>query len=113
MSRHDGRTADQLRPTTIQKDAQKFAEASVMIDCGDTRVLCAVSVEEQVPPFLVGRGQGWLTAEYRMLPRATSTRTQRESRPRGRTQEIQRLIGRALRGAVDLQLLGERSLLRS
>ena len=111
MSRHDGRTADQLRPTTIQKDAQKFAEASVMIDCGDTRVLCAVSVEEQVPPFLVGRGQGWLTAEYRMLPRATSTRTQRESRPRGRTQEIQRLIGRALRGAVDLQLLGERSLL--
>ena len=111
MSRHDGRTADQLRPTTIQKDAQKFAEASVMIDCGDTRVLCAVSVEEQVPPFLVGRGQGWLTAEYRMLPRATSTRTQRESRPRGRTQEIQRLIGRALRGAVNLQLLGERSLL--
>ena len=111
MSRHDGRAADQLRPTIIQRDAQKFAEASVMIDCGDTRVLCAVSVEDQVPPFLASRGQGWLTAEYRMLPRATSTRTQRESRPRGRTQEIQRLIGRALRGAVDLQLLGERSLL--
>ena len=111
MNRHDGRAVDQLRPTTIQRDAQKFAEASVMIDCGDTRVLCAVSVEEQVPPFLVGRGQGWLTAEYRMLPRATTIRTPRESRPRGRTQEIQRLIGRALRGAVDLELLGERSLL--
>jgi ribonuclease PH len=100
-----------LRSTTIRLDAQKFAEASVMIDCGDTRVLCAVTVEEQVPEFLVGRGQGWLTAEYRMLPRATWTRTRRESHPRGRTQEIQRLIGRALRGGIDLTLLGERSLL--
>ena len=109
--RHAGRQRQELRPTSISLDAQKFAEASVLIDCGDTRVLCAVTVEEQVPPFLLGRGQGWLTAEYRMLPRATSTRTQRESLPRGRTQEIQRLIGRALRGAVDLQLLGERSLL--
>jgi ribonuclease PH len=109
--RADGRRPDQLRPTRITLDVQKFADASAMIDCGDTRVLCAVSVEEGVPPFLAGRGSGWLTAEYRMLPRATTTRNARETRPRGRTQEIQRLIGRALRAVVDLRQLGERTLL--
>ncbi len=109
--RADGRRPEQLRPTHITLDVQKFADASALIDCGDTRVLCAVSVEDGVPPFLAGRGRGWLTAEYRMLPRATTTRNARETRPRGRTQEIQRLIGRALRAVVDLQLLGERTLL--
>ena len=109
--RADGRRPDQLRPLHITLDVQKFADASVLIDCGDTRVLCAVSVEPGVPPFLNGTGRGWLTAEYRMLPRATTTRNARETRPRGRTQEIQRLIGRALRAVVDLEQLGERTLL--
>lgn len=91
-----------------------FAEGSALIEVGLTRVICAVSVEDQVPPFLRGRGKGWLTAEYRMLPRATNTRTSREGASgglSGRTQEIQRLIGRSLRGAVDLDSLGERTLI--
>ena len=94
-------------------DAQAFAEGSVLVEAGQTRVLCAVTVDEGVPRFLRGAGRGWITAEYAMLPRSTLTRTPRESRsagPRGRTQEIQRLIGRSLRAAVDLEGLGERTL---
>ena len=107
MLRTDGRASDQLRPVTIEVGAQKYAEGSVLISAGDTRVLCAVSVVEEVPRFLRGSGQGWVTAEYSMLPRATHTRTRRETTPRGRTQEIQRLIGRSLRAAVDRNRLGE------
>ncbi len=107
MTRLDGRANDELRCTTITCGAQAFAEGSVLIETGLTRVLCAVSVEEKVPRFLRGSGQGWVTAEYAMLPRATLTRTPRERTPRGRTQEIQRLIGRSLRAAVDLERLGE------
>ena len=111
MVRSDGRSNNQLRNTHIQTGVQAFAEGSVIIDTGLTRVLCAVSVENGVPRFLQGSGQGWITAEYSMLPRSTTTRTHREgSRPRGRTQEIQRLIGRSLRAAVDLNKLGERTL---
>ena len=106
--RVDGRRPDELRPVQITLDPQPYAEGSVMIATGQTRVLCAVSVEQGVPAFLRGAGKGWVTAEYAMLPRATLTRTPRESRgPRGRTQEIQRLIGRSLRAAVDLESLGE------
>lgn len=112
MPRIDGRAADELRPVTITPNVQQFAEGSVMIETGLTRVLCAVSVQDGVPPFLRDTGQGWVTAEYSMLPRSTLTRTQRESRgPRGRTQEIQRLIGRSLRAAVDMNALGERTFL--
>ncbi len=113
MPRVDGRAPDELRPIKVTTDYLTFAEGSVLIEAGGTRVLCAASVEDGVPPFLEGRGQGWLTAEYSMLPRATKTRTRRESsvgRPSGRTQEIQRLIGRSLRAALDLKLLGERTL---
>ena len=113
MARVDGRAPDELRPIKVTVDYLNFAEGSVLIEAGGTRVLCAASIEEGVPPFLEGRGQGWLTAEYSMLPRATKTRTKRESavgRPSGRTQEIQRLIGRSLRAALDLKLLGERTL---
>jgi ribonuclease PH len=113
MARVDGRASDELRPIKVSVDYLNFAEGSVLIEAGGTRVLCAASIEEGVPPFLEGRGQGWLTAEYSMLPRATKTRTKRESavgRPSGRTQEIQRLIGRSLRAALDLKLLGERTL---
>ncbi len=113
MPRVDGRAPDELRPIKVVVDYLNFAEGSVLIEAGATRVLCAASIEEGVPPFLEGRGQGWLTAEYSMLPRATKTRTRRESmtgRPSGRTQEIQRLIGRSLRAALDLKLLGERTL---
>ena len=113
MARVDGRAPDELRPIKVITDYLNYAEGSVLIEAGSTRVLCAASIEEGVPPFLEGRGQGWLTAEYSMLPRATKTRTKRESsvgRPSGRTQEIQRLIGRSLRAALDLKLLGERTL---
>ncbi len=113
LIRVDGRRPDQLRDVRIVPDAQVFAEGSVMIEAGRTRVLCAVSVEDCVPPFLRGAGQGWITAEYAMLPRSTTTRSPREGRtggPRGRTHEIQRLIGRSLRAAVDLERLGERTL---
>ena len=110
MARTDGRSNSELRPTTITLGAQAYAEGSVMIETGMTRVLCAVSVENSVPPFLRGSGKGWVTSEYAMLPRATHTRSQRETRPRGRTQEIQRLIGRSLRAVVDMDKLGERTL---
>ncbi len=112
MTRGDGRLYDELRPTRIEVDTLMFAEGSATIETGHTRVLCAVSVEDGVPPFLQDSGQGWITAEYAMLPRATLTRTRREGRsgPKGRTQEIQRLIGRSLRAAVDLDKLGERTI---
>ena len=109
MTRPDNRANNELRPTKITCGVQAFPEGSVLIETGMTRVLCAVSVEDKVPRFLRGSGQGWVTAEYAMLPRATLTRTPRERTPRGRTQEIQRLIGRSLRAAVDLDRLGERT----
>ena len=109
MTRPDGRANDELRPTKITCGVQAFPEGSVLIETGMTRVLCAVSVEDKVPRFLRGSGQGWITAEYAMLPRATLTRTPRERTPRGRSQEIQRLIGRSLRTAFDLKRLGERT----
>ncbi len=112
-TREDGRRADELRPVKLEIDVSKYAEGSVLISAGDTRVLVTASVENRVPGFLVGSGKGWLTAEYAMLPRATATRSQREvsqGRPSGRTAEIQRLVGRSLRAAIDLQALGERTL---
>ena len=112
MIRVDGRTADQLRPVLVTVDTLDYAEGSVLIETGHTRVLCAASVEEKVPPFLEGKGQGWVTAEYNMLPRATHTRSPRErdGRVSGRTQEIQRLIGRSLRAVVDMNALGPRTI---
>ncbi|HEV8022959.1 MAG TPA: ribonuclease PH [Candidatus Lustribacter sp.] len=110
-SRADGRAPDQLRPVKIETGFMPNAEGSVLISVGETRVICAASYEERVPPWLRGRGTGWVTAEYSMLPRATVERTQREaSRGKigGRTHEIQRLIGRALRATVDMAKLGER-----
>jgi len=112
-SRAGGRRADQLRPLRITRGFTKHPEGSVLVEFGDTRVLCTVSVEEGVPAFMKGRGEGWLTAEYGMLPRATHTRGRREAtegRPSGRTQEIQRLIGRSLRAVTNLAALGERTL---
>jgi ribonuclease PH len=112
-SRAGGRRADELRSLTISRRYTTHAEGSVLIAAGGTRVLCTASVEEGVPPFLKGKGQGWLTAEYGMLPRATNVRTRREAaegRQSGRTQEIQRLIGRSLRAVVDLSMLGERTI---
>ena len=106
--RPDGRRPDQLRPLVIETGFQKHAEGSALIKLGDTWVLCAASVEEGVPPFLKGKGGGWLTAEYAMLPRSTHTRSKRD--PGGRGKEIQRLIGRSLRAAVDLAQLGERTI---
>ena len=111
--RTDGRQPDQLRPVTITTGVNKYAEGSVLIEVGDTKVLCTASVEERVPPFMKGQGKGWITAEYAMLPRATHTRNIREAakgKLTGRTMEIQRLIGRALRAVVDLQALGERTI---
>jgi ribonuclease PH len=111
-ARPDGRRPDQLRPVSFTLDYVEYPEGSVLIAAGRTRVLCNVSVEEQVPAWMAGRGAGWLTAEYALLPRSTHTRTSRETRGlRGRTQEIRRLIGRSLRMAVDLELLGERTLI--
>ena len=112
--RIDGRAPEQLRETKITTDFLVTAEGSVLIETGNTRVLCAATVEDSVPAFLRGTGKGWVTAEYSMLPRATSTRTPREltkGRASGRTHEIQRLIGRALRSVVDLKALGERSVI--
>jgi len=112
-ARADGRAADQLRQITITPRFSKHAEGSALIDVGETRVLCTASVEERVPPFLKGSGEGWVTAEYGMLPRATSSRVQREASkgaPSGRTHEIQRLIGRSLRSVMDLKALGERTI---
>ena len=111
-SREDGRSPTELRSTTLERNVLEYAEGSCLISTGKTRILCAASVEDGVPPWLRGRGQGWVTAEYRMLPRATQTRKAREStrgRLGGRTQEIQRLIGRSLRSVVDMQALGERT----
>lgn len=111
--RPSGRAPNELRPIRITRRYTRHAEGSVLIEFGETRVLCTASVEERVPPFLKGKGQGWVTAEYGMLPRATKERTQREAakgKQGGRTLEIQRLIGRALRSAVDLPKLGERTL---
>lgn len=110
--RPDGRKPDQLRPMSFERRFTKFAAGSVLARCGDTQVLCTVSVEEGVPPFLKDSGRGWLTAEYRMLPGATPTRQRREFlKLSGRTQEIQRLIGRSLRSTLDFEALGERTLL--
>ncbi len=111
--RPSGRKPDALRPVTLQRRFTKHAEGSVLVAFGDTRVLCTASVEERVPPFLRDSGRGWVTAEYGMLPRATNTRTDREAargKQSGRTQEIQRLIGRALRAVVDLPALGPRTI---
>jgi len=112
MKRADRRAWDELRPVKITPGFQNFAEGSALIELGQTRVLCSVSVEERVPAFLKGGGGGWITAEYAMLPRATVTRTPRErDRIGGRSQEIQRLIGRSLRAVTDLDALGERTLI--
>jgi len=111
--RPSGRRADELRTVRITRGYTRHAEGSVLVECGDTKVLCTASVLEQQPPHLRGRPQGWVTAEYGMLPRSTNTRTDREAargKQSGRTQEIQRLIGRALRAVVDLKRLGERTI---
>jgi ribonuclease PH len=111
--RNDGRAPDELRPVTITPRFIKHAEGSALIEVGDTKVVCTVSVEDRVPPFLKGGGEGWITSEYGMLPRSTTTRSQREvsrGKPSGRTHEIQRLIGRSLRAVVDTKALGERTL---
>ena len=113
MKRPSGRAADQLRPIRITRRYTKHDEGSVLVEFGDTQVICTVSVESGVPRFLKGKGQGWLTAEYGMLPRATGERTQREAsrgKQGGRTLEIQRLIGRSLRAALDMSKLGENTL---
>jgi ribonuclease PH len=112
--RSDGRAPDNLRPVTIEPGYLTFADGSVLISVGNTRVICAATIEDKVPPWMRGRGTGWITAEYAMLPRATPERNQRESakgRLGGRTHEIQRLIGRALRAVVDMEKLGERTVI--
>jgi ribonuclease PH len=111
-TRNDGRKPNQLRPVRIVPGYNKYAEGSALIECGETRVICTVSVEEKIPSFLRGSGKGWVTSEYGMIPRSTGTRMRREAtrgRPTGRTQEIQRLIGRSLRSVVDMKALGERT----
>ncbi|MCA3132486.1 MAG: ribonuclease PH [Betaproteobacteria bacterium] len=113
LLRSAGRRPDELRLVTLERRFTRHAEGSVLVGFGHTRVLCTASVEEKVPPFLRGKGQGWVTAEYGMLPRSTHTRTDREAargKQSGRTQEIQRLIGRSLRAVTDLPALGERSI---
>ncbi|GIW47305.1 MAG: ribonuclease PH [Deltaproteobacteria bacterium] len=112
--RSDGRKWDELREVKITRGVMKYAEGSALIEMGETKVLCAATIEEGVPPFLQGSGKGWITTEYSMLPRATRVRTARESvkgRVGGRTQEIQRIIGRALRAVVNLEYLGERTII--
>ncbi len=114
MKRSDSRASNEMRPVSIRTEYLLTAEGSVVIEVGNTRVLCAATVEDTVPPFLRNSGKGWVTAEYSMLPRATTTRTTREAtkgRQSGRTLEIQRLIGRSLRTVVDLHVLGERSII--
>lgn len=113
IQRLNGRRPDELRPVTFQRHFTRYAEGSVLVSFGETRVLCNASVEEGVPPFLRGSGRGWVTAEYAMLPRATHQRSPREStrgKVGGRTHEIQRLIGRSLRAVIDLEALGERTI---
>ncbi|MCX7921669.1 MAG: ribonuclease PH [Clostridia bacterium] len=112
--RIDNRSVSQLRPVKITRNFTKYAEGSVLIEVGETKVICTATVEERVPPFKKDTGEGWVTAEYSMLPRATGVRNQRDINKlklNGRTQEIQRLIGRALRSVVDLKLLGEREII--
>ncbi|MGH7206642.1 MAG: ribonuclease PH [Nitrospiraceae bacterium] len=112
LLRQDGRREDQIRPVKISRDFIKYAEGSVLIEMGGTKVICTASVEEKVPPFLKDKGRGWVTAEYAMLPRATQDRTQREAvkgRQGGRTLEIQRLVGRSLRAVTDMAEMGERT----
>jgi len=113
LGRIDGRRRDQIRPVKVTRNFTKHAEGSVLIEMGDTKVICTASIEEKVPPFLKGRGTGWVTAEYAMLPRATHDRSPRESvkgKQGGRTLEIQRLVGRALRAVIDTGRLGERTI---
>ena len=113
VHRPSGRAVDQLRSIVLTRQYTRHAEGSVLIECGDTKVICTASIEDRVPAFLKGKGQGWLTAEYGMLPRSTHTRMDREAargKQSGRTQEIQRLIGRSLRAAFDLAAFGERTL---
>src|SRR5882762_4637685 len=113
IMRPRGRSPVELRKLSITRGYTRHAEGSVLIECGDTKVICTASIDDKVPPFLKGKGQGWLTAEYGMLPRSTNTRMDREAargKQSGRTQEIQRLIGRSLRAAFDLQAFGERTL---
>src|SRR3954447_25412619 len=113
MKRSNDRTRGELRPVRFTRNYTRHAEGSVLVEMGETRVLCTASVEEKVPPFLKGKGRGWVTAEYGMLPRATNTRGAREAaqgKQSGRTQEIQRLIGRSLRAVVDMKALGERQI---
>ena len=110
MPRSDGRAPDQLRPTTLTREFLLHPEGSVLVEFGATKVICTATVEDKVPPFLKGQGLGWVTAEYGMLPRSTNTRMNRENRgPSGRSQEIQRLVGRALRAVADRGKLGERT----
>ncbi len=114
MTRRDGRQPDDLRPLTFERDYTEMAAGSVLVSMGKTRVLCTASVDERVPPWMRGKGTGWVTAEYSMLPGATPERSNREvnkGKPSGRTQEIQRLIGRALRSVTDTKLMGERQIL--
>ena len=111
MNRNDQRAQDELRPVEITLGIQSYAEGSVLIKTGDTHVICSASIEESVPNFLKDQNKGWITAVYNMLPRATLTRTRRENIKKGRTHEIQRLIGRCLRTSVDLNSIGERSIL--
>ncbi len=112
LARFDGRNADEMRPVHIKPGFQRYAEGSALIELGETKVICAVSIEDRIPAFLKGSGSGWITAEYAMLPRATNTRTQRDStagKVSGRSLEIQRLIGRSLRAVANLDSLGERT----
>lgn len=114
LIRPSHRLPTQLRKVAITRHYTKYAEGSVLIECGDTKVLCTASIEESVPPFLKGQGKGWVTAEYAMLPRATSSRNKRDisqGKPNARSQEIQRLIGRSLRSIVNMELLGERQII--
>lgn len=114
MTRNDGRAADELRPVKITRNYIKHAEGSVLIEVGDTKVICTATIDEKVPPFMKGEGRGWITAEYSMLPRSAGTRIPREStrgKVTGRTHEIQRLVGRSLRSIVSLEELGERTIM--
>ena len=114
MARFDGRANNQLRPVRIERNYLKYPEGSVLVSFGDTKVICTATVEEKVPPFLKGTGEGWVTAEYSLLPRSTQSRNQREAargKVTGRTQEIQRLIGRSLRGVCNMRAFGERTVL--
>lgn len=113
MMRKDGRKPDEMRPVVIERNFTKFAHGSVLIQVGDTKVICTASIDEGVPPYIKNSGQGWITAEYSLLPGSTSKRVIREStrgKVNGRTQEIQRLIGRSMRAIVDLSALGERTI---